>query len=115
MHAKLQRRDDGWYVVDLNSTNGTYVGGSRVSGQRRLEGAPDVRFGGVKLRFLSAGVTPDEASMNAARDEERKRPQSATAAAAADATPSAGTSWLLWVLLALVIAVAVLFLLRGRA
>lgn len=114
VHAKLQRRDDGWYVVDLNSTNGTYVGGSRVTGQRRLEGAPDVRFGGVKLRFLPAGVTPDEASMNAARDEERKRPESA-AAATTDATPSAGTSWLLWVLLALVIAVAVLFLLRGRA
>jgi pSer/pThr/pTyr-binding forkhead associated (FHA) protein len=115
VHAKLQRRDDGWYVVDLNSTNGTYVGGSRVSGQRRLEGAPDVRFGGVKLRFLPAGVAPDEGSMNAARDEERKRPESAAAAAATDATPSAGTSWLLWVLLALVIAVAVLFLLRGRA
>ena len=51
-HAKLQRRDDGWYAVDMNSTNGTYVGGSRVAGERRIDGAPDVRFGGVKLRFL---------------------------------------------------------------
>ena len=23
MHAKIQRRDDGWYAVDMNSTNGT--------------------------------------------------------------------------------------------
>ncbi|OYV71719.1 MAG: hypothetical protein B7Z72_06315, partial [Gemmatimonadetes bacterium 21-71-4] len=50
-HAKLQLRDDGWYVVDLGSTNGTFVGGVRISGERRLEGAPDLRFGGVRVRF----------------------------------------------------------------
>jgi len=112
MHAKLERRDDGWYVVDMNSTNGTYVGGSRVSGERRLDGVPDVRFGGVKVRFVPAGVKPDDPSTRA---EERKLPGSAQAAAVTDATPEAGTSRLLWVLLALVIAVAVFFLLRGGA
>ena len=115
VHAKLQQQDDGWYVVDMNSTNGTYVGGSRVSGQRRLDGAPDVRFGGVKLRFLPAGVKPDELPALAARAEERKRPGSTAAAAVSDATPAAGTSRLLWLLLALVIAAAVFFVLRGRA
>jgi pSer/pThr/pTyr-binding forkhead associated (FHA) protein len=29
-HAKLQKREAGWYVVDMGSTNGTYVGGRRV-------------------------------------------------------------------------------------
>src|SRR5689334_341608 len=53
-HAKLQRREDGWYLIDLGSTNGTYVGGSRLTNERRLDGAPDVRFGGVKLRFRPA-------------------------------------------------------------
>jgi pSer/pThr/pTyr-binding forkhead associated (FHA) protein len=50
-HAKLQRRDDGWYVVDMGSTNGTYVGGRRIDAEAALVGAPDVRFGGVKFIF----------------------------------------------------------------
>jgi pSer/pThr/pTyr-binding forkhead associated (FHA) protein len=50
-HAKLQRREDGWYVVDMGSTNGTYVGGRRLEGEAPLIGAPDVRFGGVKFIF----------------------------------------------------------------
>jgi pSer/pThr/pTyr-binding forkhead associated (FHA) protein len=50
-HAKLQRREDGWYVVDMGSTNGTYVGGKRIDGEAPLIGAPDVRFGGVKFIF----------------------------------------------------------------
>lgn len=52
-HAKVQRREDGWYVVDIDSTNGTYVGGTRVLGERRLDGSPDVRFGGMKFRFTA--------------------------------------------------------------
>ena len=50
-HAKLQRREDGWYVVDMGSTNGTYVGGRRIDGEAPLTGAPDLRFGGVKFIF----------------------------------------------------------------
>ena len=113
VHAKLQRRDDGWYVVDMNSTNGTYVGGSRVSGERRLDGTPDVRFGGVKLRFIPAGVKPDAQPVST-RDEQR-RSVSGPSAAVEDAAPAAGTSRLRWVLLAVVIAATVFFLLRGRA
>ena len=116
VHAKLERRDDGWYAVDMNSTNGTWVAGSRVTGERRLDGAPDVRFGGVKLRFVPAGVNPDELTARAARaGEERKRPAAAATQAATDARPGAGTSRLLWVLLALVIGAAVFFVFRGRA
>ena len=56
-HAKIQRREDGWYLIDLGSTNGTYVGGSRLTtNERRLDGVPDVRFGGVKLTFRPADV-----------------------------------------------------------
>ena len=118
-HAKLQRRDDGWYAVDMNSTNGTWVAGSRVTGERRLDGAPDVRFGGVKLRFVPAGVDADELAAKAARAAaalERKRPAPAAAPlSTAAAAPGASTSKLLWVLLALVVAAAVVFMLRGRA
>jgi pSer/pThr/pTyr-binding forkhead associated (FHA) protein len=116
MHAKLQRRDDGWYAVDMNSTNGTWVNGSRVTGERRLEGAPDVRFGGVKLRFIPAGM--DEASLSArpASAAERVRPAgAATDSGATLSAPQGGTSKLIWAILVLLVVAAVLFVLRGRA
>ena len=61
-HAKLQKREAGWYVVDMGSTNGTYVGGRRVEADLKLEGAPDLRFGGVKVTFRTAEaeVPPDD-------------------------------------------------------
>ncbi|HEX9483516.1 MAG TPA: FHA domain-containing protein, partial [Gemmatimonadaceae bacterium] len=59
VHAKLQRREEGWFVVDMESTNGTYVGGTRITGERRLEGAPDVRFGGLKFRFTPVGAASE--------------------------------------------------------
>jgi len=30
--------------------------GTRITGERRLDGSPDVRFGGMKLRFSAASV-----------------------------------------------------------
>lgn len=55
-HAKLQWRDDGWYVVDMGSTNGTYVGGRRILGEALLQGAPDLRVGGIKFIFRPTAV-----------------------------------------------------------
>ena len=55
-HAKIQKRDGGWFIVDQGSTNGTYVGGRRVQGEQRMEGAPDVRFGGIKMTFRPAAT-----------------------------------------------------------
>lgn len=59
-HAKIQKREGGWYIVDQESTNGTYVGGRRVQGEQRVEGAPDVRFGGIKMTFRPVAVAGDE-------------------------------------------------------
>lgn len=58
-HAKLQRREQGWFVVDMGSTNGSYVNGTRVSGDAPLAPDAELRFGGVKLRFEPAAVTAD--------------------------------------------------------
>ncbi|HKG93753.1 MAG TPA: FHA domain-containing protein [Gemmatimonadaceae bacterium] len=58
-HAKLQKRDAGWFVVDMDSTNGTYVAGKRIVGEQLLTGAPDVRFGGIKMVFRPAAVADD--------------------------------------------------------
>jgi pSer/pThr/pTyr-binding forkhead associated (FHA) protein len=54
-HAKLQKRGDGWWLVDQGSTNGTYIGGRRID-EQRIEGAPDLRFGGIKMAFKAAGA-----------------------------------------------------------
>jgi len=119
IHAKIQRRGDGWYAVDMNSTNGTWVDGSRVTGERRLDGAPDVRFGGVKLRFIPAGMSEEALNALASRATpatERQRGAAATADPRQTATaPQGGTSKLLWALLALLVAAAAFFVLRGRA
>lgn len=58
-HAKIQKRADGWYVVDQESTNGTYVGGRRVQGEVRVDGAPDLRFGGIKMTFRPLAAPAD--------------------------------------------------------
>jgi pSer/pThr/pTyr-binding forkhead associated (FHA) protein len=118
IHAKLLRREDGWHVVDMNSTNGTYVGGSRVTGERRLDGAPDIRFGGVKLRFVPAGTSADDVGAHARRDPatgERDLSDAVTAKTSAASAPSAGTSWLLVALLLLVALAVIVLMVRGRA
>ena len=100
-HAKLQRRDDGWYLVDVGSTNGTYVGGQRIAAERRLEGAPDVRFGGVKMVFRANETRAAEPQGHAAhRTASSARKHAAAAQAAASAPmhrPKQGIPGWLWI------------------
>jgi pSer/pThr/pTyr-binding forkhead associated (FHA) protein len=119
-HAKLQRRDDGWYAVDMNSTNGTYVAGSRITGERRLDGSTDVRFGGVKMRFTPAAAVatePHDASSIGVTGPERQRtlPKSAPPIPEPATVPASGGRGLLWFAVAVAIAAAAFFVLRGRA
>jgi hypothetical protein len=118
IHAKIQRRGDGWYAVDMNSTNGTWVDGSRVTGERRLDGAADIRFGGVKLRFIPAGMSEDASSARLSQSTPAERQRAAAASPDSDSTataPQGGTSKLIWALLVLLVAAAAFFVLRGRA
>jgi pSer/pThr/pTyr-binding forkhead associated (FHA) protein len=50
-HATLLRKRGAWFVVDLRSMNGTFVDGSRVSGERELHTGARVRLGAVELSF----------------------------------------------------------------
>jgi pSer/pThr/pTyr-binding forkhead associated (FHA) protein len=50
-HAKLQRREGVWVLVDLDSTNGTFVDGERVKGEAPLAPGAVVRFGDVQAVF----------------------------------------------------------------
>jgi pSer/pThr/pTyr-binding forkhead associated (FHA) protein len=50
-HAKLQRRDETWFLTDLGSTNGTFVDGEPLRGEAPLLPGSTVRFGDVTVLF----------------------------------------------------------------
>jgi pSer/pThr/pTyr-binding forkhead associated (FHA) protein len=50
-HAKLQRREGVWVLVDLDSTNGTFVDGDPVKGEAALAPGATIRFGDVSTVF----------------------------------------------------------------
>ena len=50
-HARFEPRRDGVYVADVGSTNGTYVNGIRLNGDRKLIPGDVVRVGQTNLRF----------------------------------------------------------------
>ena len=50
-HAKLQRREGVWVLVDLDSTNGTFVDGDQVKGETPLAPGANVRLGDVTMVF----------------------------------------------------------------
>lgn len=121
-HAKIVRRDGEWYVQDQSSTNGTYVGGKRIEGEMRLAGAPDVRFGSVKLSFKPSASAPMEdkgtrviAGMKAT-DSAPKRDTAEAAPARPAATPSTGgVPAIVWIIVGVVVVGAVAFFaMRGR-
>ena len=81
-HAKILRKGGHWFVADQGSTNGTYVGGRRVQGEQQLVGAPDVRFGNIKLIFRPSASTVDAGGSTraiAAVNVEQARRMSTTA------------------------------------
>ncbi len=61
IHAKLQRREGIWTLVDLDSTNGTFVDGQRISSDTPLAPSAIVRFGDVSMIFQP---TDDEAGLD---------------------------------------------------
>ena len=52
-HAEIESRgDDDFYIIDLDSSNGTTVGGGRVSGEKLLKNGDVIVLGGTsKIEF----------------------------------------------------------------
>jgi Inner membrane component of T3SS, cytoplasmic domain len=50
-HARFEPRQDGVWVQDLGSTNGTYLNGARLEHPRKLALGDVVRVGDTDLRF----------------------------------------------------------------
>jgi hypothetical protein len=52
-HARFEPRQDGVWVQDLGSTNGTYLNGTRLEHPRRLTRGDVIRIGETDLRYES--------------------------------------------------------------
>jgi len=123
-HAKIQRREDAWYLVDMDSTNGTYVSGNRVFGEARVTSGADIRFGGVKMLFKTAGgaqrTTGETRVIVGVRGPDPKRAEQRLKELARGVeTPQApptrkGTPAWLWLALAALAAISVYLVLQGR-
>ena len=50
-HARIEARDDGVYIDDVGSTNGTFVNGIRLSQERKLIEGDVIRIGETDLRY----------------------------------------------------------------
>jgi hypothetical protein len=52
-HARIEIRPEGVWVVDLESTNGTFVNGQRVTGDRSLRKGDRLQVGSTVLEMRS--------------------------------------------------------------
>ncbi len=50
-HAEIEPRGGAFYIIDLGSTNGTFLNGERVVGERRLHNGDLIAVGESKLVF----------------------------------------------------------------
>jgi pSer/pThr/pTyr-binding forkhead associated (FHA) protein len=50
-HARIEPRRDGVWVEDLNSTNGTFVNGMKLSRRQKLTPGDVIRVGETDLRY----------------------------------------------------------------
>jgi pSer/pThr/pTyr-binding forkhead associated (FHA) protein len=56
LHARIEMRDDGVYVEDLGSRNGTAIDGTSVHGSRRLKVDEEIEIGEASIIFRGVGA-----------------------------------------------------------
>lgn len=50
-HARIYHQDGSWYVEDLGSTNGTFIGAERLTAPRRVQAGTALRIGKTVLEL----------------------------------------------------------------
>ncbi len=53
VHARFETRDSAWYVIDMDSTNGTFVNGRLLKGSVYIESDDVVQFGRMKFQLVA--------------------------------------------------------------
>ena len=51
-HAKIIVRNDSLFIEDLNSTNGTYLNGNKISGKMKLTNKDEIKIGTAVFKIL---------------------------------------------------------------
>lgn len=59
IHAEVYCDDDGWWIRDRKSSNGTYVNGQTIDSARLMEGT-EVKVGSCKFTFVTSREDPAE-------------------------------------------------------
>ena len=75
IHALIYRDEDGWWIRDNNSSNGTFVNGQTID-QARLVDGTQVRVGNSVFSFTekipeAAGDSPESADTSASLDRQK--------------------------------------------
>lgn len=60
LHAKLYMQNNSAYIEDLDSTNGIYVNGVRITDKSKLSTDSTVKMGGVTVQILSIDESETE-------------------------------------------------------
>lgn len=55
-HAKIVRENDGWYIIDNNSTNGVIVNNKRIYGKEKLHEKDVITITNSKMIFTTMAV-----------------------------------------------------------
>lgn len=86
-HAKLQRREGVWMLVDLGSTNGSFVDGERIEGEAPVTPGATLRFGDASVIF-----DPKDEGVEVAKGGSTKMISAIPAAPSKPAAPAARTT-----------------------
>ncbi len=58
VHAAISRQDGEWWLEDMNSTNGTYLNGTKIAGRHKLRFGDVVTVGKHDLKFVDQPTAP---------------------------------------------------------
>lgn len=63
VHCRVRREADGWYLLDANSRNGTFIAGERIQ-EFKLEEKTTFRVGSTEFEFHLSDHPPTQASVH---------------------------------------------------
>lgn len=52
IHCKIEHSQDGWFIEDLKSTNGVFVGGHKITGQSQLQDGDLIGLGNPEITLF---------------------------------------------------------------
>jgi pSer/pThr/pTyr-binding forkhead associated (FHA) protein len=88
--AEIQQEGDGWVVRDIGSSNGTFVNGERLAGDRPLKAGDEISIGQFSL-FFERGIASYQPRSQAAAKEASRPAPAPRVAGPADSTAYLGS------------------------